>query len=102
MGLDRFRLPHGALRRRPDLPTLPPTIRYMLRDSGAVGHHRVDARPAGEDPRHQVRDLPLTLRHVIAIRPDATGRDVLSFNEVIAKGRAARARYPAGARGAAR
>jgi hypothetical protein len=30
---------------------------------------------------------------VIAIDQDATGRDVLSFNDVIAKGRAALAKY---------
>jgi long-chain acyl-CoA synthetase len=79
----------------PIYPTLPPgQISYILRDSGAVAI--VVSTKAQLEKILSIRqpDVLPALRHIIAIDPDAVGPGVLSFGDVLEKGRAALAKYP--------
>jgi long-chain acyl-CoA synthetase len=78
----------------PIYPTLPPgQIAYILRDSGAVAI--VVSSKAQLDKVLEIRDqVSATLRHVIAMDEDATGPGVLSFRDLVARGRAAQDKYP--------
>ncbi|MEP7326551.1 MAG: long-chain fatty acid--CoA ligase [Gemmatimonadota bacterium] len=74
-------------------PTLPPKqIEYILRDSESVA-----VCVSTPDQLKKIFDirtgLPL-LEHIIAFDPRATGHNVLSFESVLARGAAARDRYP--------
>ena len=77
----------------PIYPTLPAKqAEYILRDSGAVA---VLVSGAGQlDKVMQVRDRLPALAHVIAFDDSSTGPGVLGFEQVLARGRAARARHP--------
>jgi len=79
----------------PIYPTLPPQhIGYILRDSGAAAIIVSSRAQLEKVLAIRYPDVAPALRHVIAIDQDATGRDVLSFNDVVARGRAALAKYP--------
>ncbi len=75
----------------PIYPTLPAKqAEYILRDSGAVA-----ILVSGETQFEKltgVRDRLPALRHLIGF--DARGPGLLTFDEVLARGRAARERYP--------
>jgi long-chain acyl-CoA synthetase len=77
----------------PIYPTLPTRqVEYILRDSGAVA-----ILVSSEDQLAKVasvRDRLPALKHVIALDHAATGRDAVHFDEVVARGHAARARHP--------
>ncbi len=78
----------------PVYPTLPPKqIAYILRDSGAVAI--AVSNRAQLEKVLEIRDELPGLRHVIAFDADATGPGVLAFEELLQRGRAARAQYPA-------
>jgi long-chain acyl-CoA synthetase len=75
----------------PIYPTLPAKqAEYILRDSGAVAI--LVSGDAQLEKISAVRMRLPALRHLIAF--DARGPGVLSLDEVIARGRAARGRYP--------
>ena len=77
----------------PVYPTLPARqVEYILRDSGAVA---VVVSTAGQlEKVRSIREHLPALRHVIAFDADARGPAVLSFDELLACGRAALARHP--------
>jgi long-chain acyl-CoA synthetase len=77
----------------PIYPTLPAKqAEYILRDSGSVAV--VVSSAAQLEKVLAVRDRLPAIRHVIALDPQATERGVLGWSEVLARGRAARQRYP--------
>ena len=77
----------------PIYPTLPARqAEYILRDSGACAI-LLSSREQVEKLRAIQPRLP-ALEHVIAFDEDARGPGVLSFEEVLARGREARARHP--------
>ena len=77
----------------PIYPTLPARqAEYILRDSGAVA--LVVSTAAQLEKVRAVRPRLPALAHVIGIDPDTAGPDVLSFDTVLARGRAARDRHP--------
>jgi long-chain acyl-CoA synthetase len=77
----------------PIYPTLPSKqVEYTLCDSGAVAifvstKHQLEKVTA-------LRSRVPGLRYVIAFNTDAGGADVLTLDQVYARGRAARSRYP--------
>ena len=76
----------------PIYPTLPARqAEYILRDSGAVGV--VVSTPAQLEKILGVRERLPALAHVIALEPTAVGPGVLTYDSVLARGRAARDRY---------
>ncbi len=77
----------------PIYPTLPARqAEYILRDSGAVAV--VVSTAAQLEKVRSVRERVPSLAHVIGLDPDTAGPDVLSFDTVLARGRAARDRHP--------
>jgi long-chain acyl-CoA synthetase len=77
----------------PIYPTLPARqAEYILRDSGAVA--LVVSTAAQLEKVRGVRARLPALAHVIGLDPDTAGPDVLSFDTVLARGRAARDRHP--------
>jgi long-chain acyl-CoA synthetase len=77
----------------PIYPTLPARqAEYILRDSGAVAVVVSSAAQLGK--LLSVRDRLPALAHVIALDAGATGPGVLTFDAVLARGRAARERHP--------
>lgn len=79
----------------PIYPTLPPgQISYILRDSGAVAI--IVSTKAQLDKILSIRqpDVLPALRQIIAVDADAVGPGVLSFEDVLTRGRAALAKYP--------
>jgi long-chain acyl-CoA synthetase len=80
----------------PIYPTLPAgQISYILRDSGAVAIV-VSTKPQLEKILTiRQPDVTPALRHIIAIEPDATAAGVMPYEDLIARGRAALAKYPA-------
>src|ERR1041384_5765515 len=77
----------------PVYPTLPARqAEYILQDSGAVAvcvSNRTQLDKIGE-----IRASLPALRHVIAFEPGLDGPGVLGFEELLARGRAARERWP--------
>ncbi len=77
----------------PIYPTLPARqAEYILRDSGAVAV--VVSTAAQLEKIRSVRERLPALTHVIGLDPDTAGPDVLSFDAVLARGRAACDRHP--------
>jgi long-chain acyl-CoA synthetase len=77
----------------PIYPTLPARqAEYILRDSGAVAV--VVSTGAQLEKVRSVRERLPSLAHVIGLDPDTAGPGVLSFDTVLARGRAARDRHP--------
>jgi long-chain acyl-CoA synthetase len=77
----------------PIYPTLPARqAEYILRDSGAVAV--VVSTAAQLEKVRSVRERLPSLAHVIGLDPDTAGPGVLSFDMVLARGRAARDRHP--------
>ena len=77
----------------PVYPTLPAKqVEYLLRDSAAVAVC-VSTRVQLEKIR-EIRDTLPALRHVIAFEPGLEGPGVLGFDSLLARGRAAMAKYP--------
>ncbi len=77
----------------PVYPTLPAAqVAYILSDSGASAIC-VSSREQ-LDKILEIRDQLPSLRHIIAFDRDATGPGVISFEELLTKGREARDRYP--------
>jgi long-chain acyl-CoA synthetase len=77
----------------PIYPTLPARqAEYILRDSGACAI-LLSSREQVEKLRSIRQRLP-ALVHLIAFDENAQGPGILGFEEVLARGRAARARYP--------
>jgi long-chain acyl-CoA synthetase len=77
----------------PIYPTLPAgQAEYILRDSGAVAV--VVSTAAQLEKVRSVRERLPSLAHVIGLDPDTAGPGVLSFDTVLARGRAARDRHP--------
>ncbi len=77
----------------PIYPTLPARqVEYILRDSGAVAV--LVSSAAQLEKVRAIRDKLPALRHVIAFDADARAPAVLAFDELLASGRAARARHP--------
>ena len=78
----------------PVYPTLPAKqVEYLLRDSGAVAvcvSNRTQLDKIGE-----IRASLPALRHVITFEPGLDGPGVLGFEALLARGRAARDRWPA-------
>ena len=78
----------------PVYPTLPPhQIEYILRDSGAVAI--LVSSQLQLDKIAEIRNRLPGLRHVIGFDAGIRGADVLPLNDVIARGRAVIAKYPA-------
>jgi long-chain acyl-CoA synthetase len=76
----------------PIYPTLPARqVEYILRDSGAAAV--VVSSAAQLEKVLSVRARLPALTHVIALDADATGPGVLRFEDVLARGRAARDRH---------
>jgi long-chain acyl-CoA synthetase len=67
-------------------------VEYILRDSGAVAVC-VSTR-AQLDKIQAVRATLPALRHVIAFEPELHGPDVISFDALLSRGRAARGKWP--------
>jgi long-chain acyl-CoA synthetase len=77
----------------PIYPTLPARqAEYILRDSGAVAV--VVSTAAQLEKVRGVRERLPSLEHVIGLDPDTAGPGVLSFDTLLARGRAARDRHP--------
>lgn len=77
----------------PIYPTLPARqAEYILRDSGAVAV--VVSTSAQLEKVRSVRTRLPGLVHVIGLDPETAGPGVLSFDAVLARGRAARDRHP--------
>ena len=77
----------------PIYPTLPTKqAEYILRDSGSVAV--LVSSAAQLEKVLAVRDRLPVIRHVIALDHPAPQRGVLGWEEVLARGRAARQRYP--------
>jgi long-chain acyl-CoA synthetase len=77
----------------PIYPTLPAKqAEYILRDSGSVAV--LVSSAAQLEKVLAVRDRLPAIRHVIALDHQAPERGVLAWNEVLARGRDARQRYP--------
>jgi long-chain acyl-CoA synthetase len=77
----------------PIYPTLPARqAEYILRDSGAVAV--LVSSAAQLEKVTKVRERLPALAHVIAFDDSATGADVLRFEQVLQRGRAARERHP--------
>ena len=77
----------------PIYPTLPARqAEYILRDSGAVAV--VVSTAVQLEKVRSVRERLPSLAHVIGLDPDTAGPGVLSFDTVLARGRAARDRHP--------
>lgn len=77
----------------PIYPTLPAKqIEYILRDSESVV--ALVSTPAQLQKIQEIRGLVPRLEHVIAFDPKATAGNVLSLDSVLARGKAARSKYP--------
>ncbi len=77
----------------PIYPTLPPNqIEYILRDSGAVAI--VVSTQSQLNKILEIRPALPGLRHVVSLEPVVKGADVLQFEALIARGNAARTKYP--------
>ncbi|HEX3235314.1 MAG TPA: long-chain fatty acid--CoA ligase [Gemmatimonadales bacterium] len=77
----------------PIYPTLPARqAEYILRDSGSVAV--LVSSAAQLEKLRAVRDRLPAIRHVIALDQAAPERGVLGWSEVLARGQAARLRYP--------
>jgi long-chain acyl-CoA synthetase len=77
----------------PVYPTLPAAqTAYILNDSGAVAICVSNRDQL--DKILQIRDQLPDLKHIIAFDSDATGPGVISMEELLDKGREARANYP--------
>jgi long-chain acyl-CoA synthetase len=77
----------------PIYPTLPANqIEYVLRDAAAVAIFV--STPAQVEKLLAIRERLPTLRHIVAFEPAAAHAGVLQLGDVMARGRAARNRYP--------
>ncbi len=77
----------------PIYPTLPARqAEYILRDSGAVAV--LVSNAAQLEKVAKVRERLPALAHIIALDDSAAGPGVLRFEQVLERGRAARARHP--------
>ncbi len=77
----------------PVYQTLPAShIAYILNDSGAVAICLSNQEQL--DKILEIRDQLTSLQHIIVFDSDATGPGVLGMEELLAKGREARASYP--------
>jgi long-chain acyl-CoA synthetase len=77
----------------PIYPTLPAKqIEYILRDSESVV--ALVSTPAQLQKIQEIRGMVPRLEHVISFDPRATAGNVLSLDSVLARGRAARGKYP--------
>ena len=79
----------------PIYPTLPAgQISYILRDSGAVAIFVSSKAQLEKILSIRQPDVTPALRHIIAMDDDATGPGVMPFADLVARGRAALAKYP--------
>jgi long-chain acyl-CoA synthetase len=77
----------------PIYPTLPARqAEYILRDSGAVAV--LVSSAAQLQKVTKIRERLPALAHILAFDDSATGADVLRFEQVLERGRAARERHP--------
>jgi long-chain acyl-CoA synthetase len=77
----------------PIYPTLPSKqTEYILRDAAAVAIFV--STPAQVEKLQAIRDRLPALRHIIAFDPSGARAGVLTFQDVLTRGRAARDRYP--------
>jgi len=80
----------------PVYPTLPAgQVSYILRDSGSVAIFVSSKAQLDKVLSLRSPDVLPSLRHIIAMDPDATGPGVMPFEDLIKRGRAALAKYPA-------
>ena len=79
----------------PIYPTLPAgQISYILRDSAAVAIFVSSKAQLEKILSIRQPDVTPALRHIIAMDDDATGPGVMPFADLVARGRAALAKYP--------
>ncbi|MEO8633802.1 MAG: long-chain fatty acid--CoA ligase [Gemmatimonadales bacterium] len=79
----------------PIYPTLPAgQISYILRDSGAVAILVSSAAQLEKILSIRQPDVTPVLRHIIALDADAVGPGVMPFADLLARGKAAAAKYP--------
>ncbi len=79
----------------PIYPTLPAgQISYILRDSGAVAVFVSSKAQLEKILSIREPDVTPALRHIIAFDDDATGPGVMPFSDLVARGKAALAKYP--------
>ncbi len=79
----------------PVYPTLPAgQISYILRDSGAVAIFVSSRAQLEKVLSIREPDVTPALRHIIALDDDATGPGVMPFADLLARGKAALAKYP--------